>query len=131
MWTYIIIYSVVVHSLDGLYVDLSNNIICRCPQSGWPLCGPICAQKVQHNPEVLVPAQEYLVNLNIKRTNNNDRIFSNAIKKVYSSKKILFLMKHYNINYVISKFQSLKYQRFTPSVIAVQNLEFVVYFQFL
>jgi len=29
----------------------------RCPQSGWPLCGPTCAKKVQKSPEVLVPAQ--------------------------------------------------------------------------
>jgi hypothetical protein len=29
----------------------------KCPKSGWPLCGPTCAKKVEHNPEVIIPAQ--------------------------------------------------------------------------
>jgi len=29
----------------------------KCPNSGWPLCGPTCAKQVQNSPEVLVPKQ--------------------------------------------------------------------------
>jgi len=29
----------------------------KCPKSGWPLCGPSCSKKVEHNPEVVIPAQ--------------------------------------------------------------------------
>jgi len=29
----------------------------KCPKSGWPLCGPTCAKRVEHNPEVIIPAQ--------------------------------------------------------------------------
>ena len=35
------------------------SIFClfRCRKSGWPVCGPKCEKKIEHNPEVVIPHQ--------------------------------------------------------------------------
>ena len=29
----------------------------RCRKSGWPVCGPKCEKRIEHNPEVVIPHQ--------------------------------------------------------------------------
>ena len=35
------------------------SIFClfSCRKSGWPVCGPKCEKKIEHNPEVVIPHQ--------------------------------------------------------------------------
>lgn len=37
------------------YVPVDGSY--KCPKSGWPLCGPTCAKKVENSPEVVIPSQ--------------------------------------------------------------------------
>jgi len=37
------------------YIPVDGSYL--CPKSGWPLCGPTCAKKVENSPEVVIPAQ--------------------------------------------------------------------------
>jgi hypothetical protein len=37
------------------YAPANGSYLCR--KSGWPVCGPKCEKKIEHNPEVVIPHQ--------------------------------------------------------------------------